>query len=204
MDSFTIELVSNASSRFFPNNTLSSFTKIYPDQVILVGRGGVAFSETSCPPMYQNVKNGKFMFYDDKLSKTTEAYYLEPGLYASKTDIVQAMNALIPEGNNHRDACITIKVVRVTQKRKVYLVNEESSPAVFSTDLGYIFGRDVRNDLGILMCGKGPLEPTFAYDFVRIHSLMFYTDIVEYNIVRNTKAPCCFSFHSYPSSPLVT
>ena len=153
--------------------------------------------------MYENAKNGKFMFYDDKLSKTAEAYFLVPELYASKTDIVQAMNALIPERNNHRDACITIKVVRVTQK-KVYLVNEESSLAVFSTDLGHIFGRDVRNDLGILMCGKGPLEPTFAYDFVRIHSLMFYTDIVEYNNVRNTKAPCCFAFHSYPSSHLVT
>ena len=30
--------------------------------------------------MYQNFTEGKFMFYDEKLSKTTEAYYLEPGL----------------------------------------------------------------------------------------------------------------------------
>ena len=101
------------------------------------------------------------MFYDEKLSKTTVAYYLEPGLYSSITDIEEAMNTLIQERNNHRDTCITIKVSRVTQK-KVYLANEESSLAFFSTDLGHIIGGDVRNDSGILMRGKEPHEPTFA------------------------------------------
>ena len=198
MDSFTIELVSNASSQLFPNNTLSSFTNFLPEQVNLDGQWEVAISEISDPSMYQNVTEGKFMFYDDKLSKTTEAYYLEPGLYSSITDIVEAMNTLIQERNNHRDTCITIKVSRVTQKVKVYLANEESSLAIFSTDLGHIFGGDVRNDSGILMSGKGPHEPTFAYDIVRIHSLMIYTDIVEYNIVGDTKAPLlrCFPFIS--------
>ena len=48
------------------------------------------------------------------------------------------------------------------------------------------------------MRGKGPHEPTFAYDIVSIHSLMIYTDIVEYNNVRDTKAPLlrCFPFIS--------
>ena len=80
----------------------------------------------------------------------------------------------------------------------MYLANEESSLAVFSTDLGHIFGGDVRNDSGILMSGKGPHEPTFAYDIVRIDSLMIYNDIVEYNIVGDTKAPLlrCFPFIS--------
>ena len=88
------------------------------------------------------------------------------------------MNAIIQGRNNHGDTCITIKVSRVAQKVKVYLEIEESSLAIFSTDLGHIFG-DVRNDLRILIRGKGPHEPTFAYDIVRIHSLMIYTDIVE-------------------------
>ena len=74
------------------------------------------------------------MFYDEKISKTTEAYYLEPGLYSSITDIGEAINTLLQKRNNHRDTCITIKVSRVTQKVKVYLANEESSVAIFSTD----------------------------------------------------------------------
>ena len=100
--------------------------------------------------------------------------------------------------NNHRDTCITIKVSTVTQKVKAYLANKESGLAIFSTDLGHIFGADVGNDLGLLMNEKGPPEPTFAYDFVRTHSLMIYTDIVEYNIVGDTKAPLlrCFPFIS--------
>ena len=78
------------------------------------------------------------------------------------------------------------------------LAIDESSLAFFSTDSGHIFGGDVTNDSGIVISGKGPHEPTFAYDIVRIHSPMIYTDIVEYNIVGDTKAPLlrCFPFIS--------
>ena len=97
------------------------------------------------------------------------------------------MNTIIQEKNTHRDTCITIKDSSVTQKVEVYLAKEESSLAIFSTDSGHIFGGDVRNDSGILMYGKSSHGPTFANDIVRIHSLMIYTDIVVYNIVRDTK-----------------
>ena len=108
------------------------------------------------------------------------------------------MNTLIQERKNHRDTCITIKVSRATQKIKVYLANEELSLAIFSTVLGHTFGGDLGKDLGILICGKGSHEPTLAYDIVRIHLLMIYIDIVEYNVVGNTKAPWlgCFPFIS--------
>ena len=102
------------------------------------------------------------------------------------------------ERNNYRDTCITIKISRVTPKVKVHLANEESGLAISSSDLGHMFGGDVRNDLGILMREKEPHEPTLAYDIDRIHSVMIYTDIVEYNIVGGTKAPLlrCFPFQS--------
>ena len=46
------------------------------------------------------------------------------------------------------------------------------------------------------MKGKGPQEPQFAYDIVRIHSLMIYSDLVEFSLVGDTQAPLlrCFSF----------
>ena len=65
---------------------------------------------------------------------------------------------------------------------------------IFSNDLVHIFRGDVRNDLGILMSGKSSHEPTFSYDIVRIHSLMIYTDILEYNIVGDRKARFIRSF----------
>ena len=198
MESFTIELVSNASAQLFPDNTLSSFTNLLPEQLNLDGLWEVAISEISYPSMYQNVTEGKFMFFDKKLSKSSKFYYLEPGLYPSIRDIIEAMNILIQERHNHSENCIKVKVSRRTQKVEIYLANEASGLAFFSTDLGHIFGSIVGNELGVLLRGKGPHKPEFAYDIVRIHSLMIYTDMIEYNIVGDTKAPLlrCFPFIS--------
>ena len=198
MDSFTIELVSNASGEVFPDNTLSSFANFLPEQVNLEGKWEVAISEMSYPSMYQNITEGYFEFFDEKLSKSTSTYNLEPGLYTSITDIVEAMNTLIQERNNHNETCITVKVSRRRQKIVIMLANDTSGLSFCSTDLGLIFGNNVGNHFGVLMKGTGPHEPQFAYDIVRIHSLMFYSDLVEYNIVGHTKGPLlrCFPFIS--------
>ena len=58
------------------------------------------------------------MFFDEKLSKTTEPYYFETGLYSSVTDIVKTTKTLVKERNNHRDTCIRTKVNRVAEKIK--------------------------------------------------------------------------------------
>ena len=194
MDSFTIELVSNASGELIPDNTLSCFTNFLPEQVSLEGQWEVAISEKSYPSMYQNITEGYFTFFDEKLSNSTSTYNLEPGLFTSITDIVEAMNTLIQERNNHNETCITIKVYRRSQKVVIILANDTSGLAFCSTDLGHIFGNNVGNQFGVLMKGKGPHEPQFAYHFVRIHSLMIYSDLVEYSIVGDTKAPLLRSF----------
>ena len=54
------------------------------------------------------------------------------------------------------------------------------------------------NEFEVMLRGEGPHKPEFAYDLVRIHFLMIYTDLIEYNIVGDTKAPLlhCFPFIS--------
>ena len=108
------------------------------------------------------------------------------------------MNTLIQERNNDNEICITVKVPRRSQKVVIILANDTSGLAFCSTDLGHIFGNNVGNEFGVLMIGKGPLEPQFGYDVVRIHSLMIYSDLVEYSIAGDTKAPLlrCFPFIS--------
>ena len=108
------------------------------------------------------------------------------------------MNTLFQERNNHNEICITVKVSRRTQKVVIMLANDTSGLAFCSTDWGHIFGNNVGNQFGVLMKEKGPHEPQFAYNIVRIQSLMFYSDLVEYSIVRDTKAPLvrCFPFIS--------
>ena len=117
MESFTIELISHASAQLFPNNTLSAFTNFLPEQLNLDGQWEVAISKISYRSMYRNVTEGRFMFFDKKLSKSSEFYYLETGLHPSITDVVEAKNILIQERQNHSENCIKIKVSRRTQKR---------------------------------------------------------------------------------------
>ena len=108
------------------------------------------------------------------------------------------MNTLIHERHNHNENCITVKVSRRTQKVVIMLANDSSGLAFCSTELGHIFGNNVGNEFGVLMIGKSPHEPKFAYDNVRIHSLMIYSDLEEYNILGDTKITLlrCFLFIS--------
>ena len=144
MESFTIELVPNASAQLFPDNTLSSFTNFLPEQLNLEGQWEVAFSELSYPSIYQNVTAGKFMFFDKKFSKSSEFYYLDPGLYPSITDIVEVVNTFVQEKHSHNESCITIRVSR-NQKVEIYLAIEGSGFVFFSTNRGHIFGSNVGN-----------------------------------------------------------
>ena len=193
-----MELISNASGELFPDNTLSSFRNFLPEQLNLEGQCEVAISEISYLSMHQNITERNFIFFDEKLSKSTSAYNLKPGLYTSITYIVEAMNRLIQERNNHNETCITVKVSRRTQKIVIIFANDTSGIAFCSTDLGHIFGNNVGNEFGVPMIGRGPHEPEFAYDIVRIDSLMIYSNLVEYNIVGDTKVLLlrCFPFIS--------
>ena len=133
-----------------------------------------------------------------KFSKSSVFYYLEPGLYPSITDNVEAANTLIQERHKHSENYITVKVSRRTQKFEIYLANEKSVLAFFSTELGHHFGSNVGNEFGVVLKGKGPLKPEFAYDIVGIHSLMVCTDLIEYNIVGDTETLCCVAFAFIP------
>ena len=198
MESFTIELVSNASAQLFPDNTLSFLQAFYWCNWIWMVNGRLQFQKNPTHQCTKMLRKENLCFFDKKLSKSSELYYLEPGVYPSITDFVEAMNILIQERHNHSVNCIKVKVSRRTQKDKIYLANEASGLAFFSTDLGHFSGSNVGNEFGVTLRGKRAHKPEFAYDIFRIHSLKIYTDLIEYNIVGDTKAPLlrCFPFIS--------
>ena len=82
------------------------------------------------------------------------------------------MNKLVQERNKHNETCITAKVSHRTQIVVIILANDTCGVAFCRTDLGHIFGNNVGNEFGVLMIGKGPHQHEFAYDIVRIHSLI--------------------------------
>ena len=91
-----------------------------------------------------------------------------------------------------------MKVSHRTQRVVNQLANDTSDLAFCSTHLGNVFGNILGIEFDVLMIGKGPHEPESAYDIVRIHWLMIYSDLVEYSLVGDTKAPLlrCFPFIS--------
>ena len=201
MESFTIELVSNASAKIYPDNALNSFTKFVTEQLNLDGQWEGAFSEKSYQSMYQNVSAGKFKFFDTKLSNSSDYYYLEPSLFHSITDIVEATNMLFQERHNHTDTSIALKVFRRSQKVGIHPANEGSDLALFSTD---IFGNNDGNASAVMLRGKVPHKQVFAYDLDPKHSLMIYTDSIEYNFVGEQRLHCCSAFPLFPSWNLGT
>ena len=108
------------------------------------------------------------------------------------------MNILIQERHNHSENCIKVKVSRRTQKVEIYLTNEH--PVLHSLVWFWDTFSEVMLVLNLdkTLKGKGPHQPEFAYDIVGIHFLMIYTDLIEYNIVGDIKAPLlrCFPFVS--------
>ena len=194
--SFNNGIVYNRVGFNFICATISrQYTELFFKIFTRAAESGWSISEISYPSMYQNVTKGKFMFYDKKLSKLSEFYYLEPGLYPSNTDIVEAMNTLNQKRHNHSEKCITVKEYRRTQKVEINLAKEGSGLAFFSTVLGHVFGSNVSFEFGEMLRGKGPHKPEFA-PTVRIHSLMIYTDLIEYINAGETKTPLlrCYPF----------
>ena len=79
---------------------------------------------------------------------------------------------------------MTIKVSRRTHKIDIYFANEVSGLAFLPTDLEHIFGSTNGNELEVMLRRKGLHKPKFAYDIVCKHSLMMFTDLIGFNIVR--------------------
>ena len=99
------------------------------------------------------------------------------------------MNKKIHEREKYEKTPIKLKVNRITQRTSLSLPNENSLLVIFSTDLCHVFGgEEAVYGMGVFMSGAGPHFPKFPYGIVRIHTLMIYSDIVEYNNVGETKA----------------
>ena len=144
MESFTKELVSNASAQLFPDKTLSSFTKFLPEQLNQEGRWEVAILEISYPSMYQHVTEGKFMFFDNFQSHQNSTTWnlvstlslrilLKPWTFSFKKDTITPKTVS------------KLKCREEHKKIEIYLTNEGSGFAFFSTNLGPIFRSNVGN-----------------------------------------------------------
>ena len=73
-ESFTLEYVLNSSAKLFPENTLRSFTHFLTEKLNPEGQREAAISEMLYPSNLQIVTDGKFMFFQRKLSKSSDFF----------------------------------------------------------------------------------------------------------------------------------
>ena len=127
---------------------------------------------------------------------------IEPGLYPSIVDIVVAMNNKMRErlgDQAFENNGFHVSMEKITQKFVVHLPENQSVVIIQSSDTSHIFGIDLeQNQTGVIMKRKGPHYPQYSYDIMRIHSLVIYSDIIEYNTAGDTKNPLlrCIPFIS--------
>ena len=129
--------------------------------------------------------------------KPSDYYTHEPGLYPSISDIVNEMKKKIQERDKYDKTPMRLHVNKITQQISFRLPNENSLLVILSADLCHVFGcAEAVYGMDIFMSIAGSHFLKFPYDIVRIHTLMIYSDIVQYNIVGDTKS-CSFTMHSF-------
>ena len=205
MDNFIVELVSNASSSIYPDNTLASFTNFLPEQLYLDGDWEVALLEITYPALYNNITEGKFWYVPQRstskkrnneetreaLNESYESVTILPGMYLSLDEIFQSMNDAL-RLRNRQSVELKWKVDSITRHCEIELASDKSQLVFASQDLCSILGFSQ----SVWFSSKGPHGSEFPIDILRFHSVMVYTDIVEFSIIGDTKAPIlrCFPF----------
>ena len=93
---------------------------------------------------------------------------------------------------------ITVKMSRELKKLRLTMQMKDLVLHSLVRTRDTFLGSNVGREFGVMLREERPQKPEFAYDIVRIYSLMIYTDLIEYNIVGDTKAPllCCFPFNA--------
>lgn len=214
MEHFTVNLVSNTSLNEFPDNKLSSFKTLLPDQGLdLNGTWEVALSEISYPGTLKNIIKGEFLFTSNiKEGSDSWLFYLPDGHYADVGQIMLIMYNMVlerwDEANLSEDDAENKRpewswnVNIVTKKLHLKLGNEDCVLEMrgilldvlgFNQNDAYKRGMRTRNSYRSFMHDNRRIEEfivsEFPVDLQRVHVMFVYTNIITPQIVGNVKAP---------------
>ena len=142
--------------------------------------GGCNFGK-SLPINVKNCHRGKsFVFSHKKLSDSSEFHYLEPDIYLLITDTVEATNTLTQERHNHIENYITVKLPWRPQKLSFTLQIKDLVLHSLVRTWGIFLAKTLAMVLERCDVERKELHKLkFAYDIVRIHFLMIYTDLIK-------------------------
>lgn len=215
--SFTVELLSNASFNFYPKNTLSAFSNYLATPIELEGEWEVALVEISYPSKCYNITEGKFSYTLDRQYHLGEGGYKEParfhstqivpGAYTWKT-LMEEINktAIWDFVKREKHDFLTrenfkFEATYLSHSEKLEITSHFWRGIRFeSIDLARLTGAKLGKiipdqDLGT---GFGYYNSDFEVQTTPFHTIMLYTDIIDYNLVGDVRAPLLRSipFHT--------
>ena len=208
MDHTTIQLVSNASMRLHPENSLSSFINFLPEQIALDGEWEVALSEIIFPSTIHNVVDGTFQIImptkytgEGSYEELMKPCSIPKRYYRNVGEIIDTMNGVMVDqvwrqslaNSGYSTTLYELGSIgyKVDGSGFMSIVLPElkdspTSPIFLSLgkSLANIFGFTENQRIDKENIGKYPVDIVGGR-----HCMYVYTDIVEYSILGDVKAP---------------
>ena len=178
MDSFYVTLPSNSSVDIYPDNALSHYSVNLPTALSFEGDWEVSLAEITYPRRWLNIVEGHNHIYcnAEETGGGIHIHHIPEGFYQTPDDLIAKITPPIGHGDK-----IRLKYNKYLQK--VIVRTDDDVHITFAERMGYLFGFE--KAMSITGIEKAP----HVVDMKQIHSLFVYTDIFEYNIVGDTRAP---------------
>lgn len=184
MDGFVVELPSNASLDVFPQNTLTNFTTKLSQPLPLdgkmwsVGLMGMQYSQS-----WHNLTNAYIRIKQE--GGDYRHFPLEDGFYETVNELIEKIHMIL--------SSISLEKVVTLHYDKL---RDRVLVRIYERGIDMILSESVCNVFGMAQClGNSPLRSgvhvgDMGTDITQgFHSLFVYSDIVEDQIVGDTKVP---------------
>lgn len=177
---FYATLPSTSSTRYFPNNKLSSYTTRLHTPLRLTGDWEVALVEVSYPRTWYNVSgNTCKIFYKGRRDTAMQTTMIPPGYYDNVEDILHEVRSVIPE-----DVKRGITMYVKTQSRKCVITCSNGSQIQFNETLARMLGFEESEKIFKDSYGTFPVDVHRGF-----YTFYVYSDIVSSQYVGDTLAP---------------
>lgn len=184
MEGFVVELPSNASLGVFPRNTLTSFTTKLTQPLPLEGKPwGVGLMGMQFSQSWYNLSNAYIC--TKKRGEQSIQLALADGFYESIEKLIEMIHVLLSTVSLEK-----IVIIHYDEMRDRVLVR------IYEKEIELVLSQSICNIFGLSQFSNDKPIPTGVHSGTRgtditqgFHSLFVYSDIVEDQIVGDTKVP---------------
>lgn len=166
--------------KIFPDNTLSNFKVKLPEIINLSGEWEVGLSSITFPHSWYSITDvNQTFFYDDGTGAFLPAK-INKGYYNSGKEVVQAISDTL-KSRGVKNIMIQFKDI----SEKVHIRLKGTSRVAFENHLALLLGFEYKR----IVIDKNMTAPFVCDLNAGFQSLFIYLDIIDAQIVGDTKAP---------------